>query len=592
MTRLTAGAAIALVGALALAGPASAQESGRFRVLVPDLEAQGGADSGFGEDVADELRDLIDDMPTHAPVTEREVRDALRRFRIDADDLDCVRSRQLAVQLAAELVMCGSYDRGRNLTAAFIAARTGERFDVEPFAAARDRDAARHIFEQFRAYVDQLRQTAFCVEYVGSQQFSNALETCERAVAANPQSTTALYAVSRARLGLAEQKDETDAYILPEEERLALLTRALEGVEAVLDLNPMHQDALQTAGFIAAKMDRRDLARDFYRQYLELNPGAANVRVTIATDLANAGDPEGALDLILEGIELAGDAPDPLLLEYAGHFAMNAAAAAEEIAAAEGTGGAPVGAAGRSARELYDIAVQYYQRVYEERGAETDPAILRRMVQALVQTERADRATELAAQFVQTHAEDAGLWDVYANALNAAGRTADAIGALQRLAQLDPTARVNARQGLWLARDGEFGAARAAFERAVQAGEVTGDEAADAIFGVGYNQYYRQGRHESAMVAFEASRDLASSAARDARASFWMGYSLYQRAEAAERPGTVASARTALPMFERAVPLFQAGRSYAPEVGVNIEEVLAATRSYIERQQLIIRRGR
>lgn len=598
MTRFTAGAAIAFVGIAALAAPANAQDGGRFRVLVPNLEAQNGANERWGRNVADELRDLIDDMPTHAPVASNDVRDALRRFRIDEKDLDCVRSRQLAVQLSAELVMCGSYtpaaDRNNTVTASFIAARTGERFDVPPFEAGRDRDAARHVFEQFRGYVEQLRQTAFCVEYVGSQQFSNAIETCERAVAANPQSTTALYAVARARLGLAEQKDETDAYVLPEAERTALMAQALEGLQAVLELNPMHQDALQTAGFIAAKTDQRELARDFYRQYLELNPGAANVRVTIATDLANAGDPEGALDLILEGVQVAGETPDPLLLEYAGHFAMNAAAAADQTGAVA-TGGTPVGAStsGRTARQLYDVAVQYYQRVYDQRGAETDPAILRRMIQALVQTERTPQAITLAEQFVQTHSSDAGLWDVYANALNAAGRTSDAIAALQRLAELDPEARVNARQALWLARAGNFSGARAAFERAVQRGETTGDDAAEAIFGVGYNQHYRQGRHETAMEAFEASRQLATSELKRSRASFWMGYSLYQRAEAAERPGTAASARAALPLFQRAQTHFQASSAYAnTEASINLREILTATQSYIERQELIIRRGR
>lgn len=596
-THLPLAGILALTAGVAFAMPASAQDGGRFRVLVPNLEAQQGANERFGRDVADELRDMIDDMPTHAPVEERAVRDALRRFRIDEDDLDCVRSRQLAVQLGAEIVMCGSYvpaaDRQNTIQASFMAARTGERFDVQPFNAGRDEDAARGIFEAFRTYVDQLRQTAFCMEYLGSQQYASALETCRGAVAANPQSTTAMYALSRARLGVAEEKDASGAYVMPEAERLARLQEAMEGLEQVLELNPMHQDALQTAGFVAVKLDQRDLARQYYRQYLELNPGAANVRVTIATDLANAGDPEGALNLILEGIEVAGDAPDPLLIEYAGHFATNAAAAAEQAAPPSATGGAPEGVVGRSARELYGIAVQYYQRIYEERGAETDPAILRRMVQALAQSERTDEAITLAEQFVQTHADDAQLWDVYANALNSAGRTNEAIEALERLAQLNPEARVYARQGVWLARDARFDAARRAFEQAIERGETTGDDAAEVIFGIGYNQFYRQGRHEPAMEAFDASRQLATGALRRARANFWMGYSLYQRAEAAERPGTAASARTALPMFQRAQTFFQASNAYADtEASINLSEILTAVSSYIERQELIIRRGR
>src|SRR5688500_10095575 len=210
MTRLAAGATVALL-ALMTATPALAQDGGRFRVLVPNLEPQNGARGDFGEDVADELRGLIDDMPTHAPVEDDEVRTALRRFRIDEDELDCVRSRQLAVQLGAELVMCGSYTPatgGNTVTASFIAARTGERFEVPPFQASRDRDAAQQIFQSFNSYVAQVRQTTFCLEYLGSQQYQTALDVCGQSLAANDQSVTARYAVARARLGLAEEKND------------------------------------------------------------------------------------------------------------------------------------------------------------------------------------------------------------------------------------------------------------------------------------------------------------------------------------------------------------------------------------------------
>lgn len=588
MTRIAGASLCALVAALALSAPATAQEGSRYRVLVPNLEPQQRADADFGEDVANELRDMMEEMATHEPVAEREVRDALRRFRIDEDDLDCVRARQLAVQLGAELVMCGTYtpapNRHQTVSASFVAARTGERFEVAPFQATRDRDAARHIFDAFTTYVDQIRQTTFCVEYLGSQQYATALETCQGALAANPQSTTALYAVSRARLGIAEEKDANDAYVLPEEERTALLNESLHGLQRVLEINPMHQEAIQSAGFVAVKLDQRDLARQYYRQYLDLNPGATSVRVSIATDLANAGDPEGALNLVVEGVELGGDAPDPVLLEYAGHFAMTAAGATQGSTIATG----PL----RTPAELYDVAIQYYQRAQQARGAETSPALLRRLIQALASAERTDEAILVAEQGLATTPDDPGLLDAYANTLNDAGRIDEAIGALQRLAQVDTAARIYAQQGVWLVDAQRFDDARTAFRRAMERGEVSGDGLADRVAFIG-NQALRDGRTETAVEAFELSRELASSEVARARGSFYAGYALYQRAANVERPATPASARAALPIFQRAQAHFrQAGPFAATEPSTNLSALLEAVSTYIARQEQIMARPR
>lgn len=582
------GAALfALFAIIALpAQPLAAQDGGRFRVLVPNLQPEQGADDNFGEDVAEELRDLIDDMPTHAPVGSRDLRDALRKFRVDEDDLDCIRSRQLAVQLGAELVMCGSYTepsrRQYQVAASFMNARTGERFDVQDFPANDDRRAATHIFESFRGYVEQLRQTAFCLEYLGSQQYQNALENCQRALEENPQSITAQYAVARAQLGIAEEKTDAGEYVLPETERMDVYRESMAALQQVLEQNPVHQEALQTAGFIAVKMDQRDQALNYYRQYLELNPGAANVRITVATDLANAGDPEGALRLIEEGIDLA-ETPDPSLLEYAGHFASNAASAV-----ANGT--APGG--GRTAAELYGVALDYYRQVYELRGEETDPALLRRMVLAMSEAGREDEAVQMGRELTQRFPQDAQLLDVYANILNRAGRTDEAIRTLQQLARVDTTARVFARQGLWLARRGEFGQARQAFQQAVQRGEATADELSEVIFGVGYQNFYQQNRYDPAIEAFEVSRDLATSQSKRARANFWTGYILYQRAQSIQEPSTAASARRALPLFQRALELFRGSAAYANnEASINLPQIIDATRQFIEIQELLIQRG-
>jgi len=577
--------AVTLMAALP-AGQAEAQETGsRYRVLVPNLTPQNDADEDFGEDVADRLRDLIDDMPTHAPIGERDLRDALRRFQVSADDLNCLRARQLAVQLGAELVMCGSYTepsrRQYMVEAQFVSARTGETFTVDAFPADDDRPAAERIVSEFRNYVEQLRQMAFCLQDVGNQQYNTALDRCRQALEANPESNTARYAVARSLLGLAEAQDEAGTYTMPEAERTAQLQESLTLLQQVLEENPVHQEALQTAGFVSVKLDDRAQALDYYRQYLELNPGAANVRVTIATDLSNAGDPEGALRLVQEGIEAAGEEPDPILLEYAGHFAMNAAAAIESGDAEQGE---------MAPADLYDTAVRNYERVYELRGAETDPTLLRRMMQAMSQTERTTDAIALGERLTSEFPQDAALWDAYANALNRAGRTQDAMQALQRLAEIDPEARVYARQGLWLAREGNFERAKDAFQQAAQRGEAPADDFAETIFGIGYRDYYQQGQHDVALRAFDVSRELATSAQKRARANFWMGYILYQRGQRVQEPSTVASARQALPLFERALQHFQNARGYTE--ADNLPQIIDATNQFIEIQNLLIRRGR
>ena len=587
MTRLAAGATVALL-ALMTATPALAQDGGRFRVLVPNLEPQNGARGDFGEDVADELRDLIDDMPTHAPVEDDEVRTALRRFRIDEDELDCVRSRQLAVQLGAELVMCGSYTpatSGNTVTASFIAARTGERFEVPPFQASRDREAAQQIFQSFNSYVAQVRQTTFCLEYLGSQQYQTALDVCGQSLAANDQSVTARYAVARAKLGLAEEKNDAQEYIRSEAERMQLLEESLSDLQRVIELNPMHQEALQSAGFVATRLGQREAGLDYYRQYLELNPGAVNVRLAIATDLSTAGNPEGALALIEQGVQVAGENVDATLFEYAGHFAIGAATAAQAMGDT-----LPVGS--RSASELFGVAADYYRRAIAAAGANASAPLQRNLAQALAATENYAEALSVAETALITFPDDADLLETYASLLNQAGRTEEAISTLQRLVQVKPDAQVNALQGLWLAQAGRFADARPAFERARASGEITDDTYSDRIAYLG-TEALRAGRTDAAVGAFELSSAIAVGDVARARGSYYAGYALLQRGTAVEAPATAASARSALPIFRRAADyLRQAGPFGAAQPSANLSGLIDAVNAYIARQEQIIAAGR
>src|SRR5690606_5490869 len=245
-------------GLLASAAPAEAQ--GRYRVLVPRLERQGDADKNFGRRTSDELRKLIDDLPTHAPVENRDLRDELRRFKLSEDDLsNCVTARQLAAQAGYELVMCGSYAAapggGFEVTAQFVNPKEVQSFDVPTFNVPDHKQAAQHIFTAFRDYIDQVTYVVYCTDALESGQWQTALENCNKVLELNDSHQTALYGRGYALMQL-EQHDQ-----------------ALESLKKVLELNPIHQEALMAAGFVAAAMGRMEESRGYYREYLELNPG-------------------------------------------------------------------------------------------------------------------------------------------------------------------------------------------------------------------------------------------------------------------------------------------------------------------------------
>ena len=79
--RLAPLAFVAAVAAAAVtAAPAEAQDGGRYRVLVPALAPQAGAKDNFGKDVGKEVRKALDNMATHAPVEDKVLKDALKKF--------------------------------------------------------------------------------------------------------------------------------------------------------------------------------------------------------------------------------------------------------------------------------------------------------------------------------------------------------------------------------------------------------------------------------------------------------------------------------------------------------------------------------
>ncbi len=116
--------ALTLVAAALVLAPAAqvqAQDMGRFRVLIPNFEPLDGANKKFGERAAKELRELINSLATHQPIEEKEIKSNLKRFKMDMDELDCIRTRQLASQINAQVALCASYTEGPEKQFAFNA---------------------------------------------------------------------------------------------------------------------------------------------------------------------------------------------------------------------------------------------------------------------------------------------------------------------------------------------------------------------------------------------------------------------------------------------------------------------------------------
>jgi tetratricopeptide (TPR) repeat protein len=572
--RLTSNLALGIlaVAGLATASPALAQQpGGRFRVLVPTLEVEGGAKEGFAKQVAQETRKLIDGMATHASVEKGELGKMLKQYNLKEKDLTCITSRQLAAQTSTELVMCGTVKPAgaeNEVTALFVSAKDQQVFDVDAIKTADAKVAAQHIFSSFERYVNQLRLVAFCTEKLGQQDWEGALAQCEEALALNSKSQAGLYGKGYALMRLDRNEESYQA------------------LKAVLELNPVHQDALLSAGAVAAKLNLDAESGSYFNQYLELNPGNAQVRLKVAIDAAQAGNPEGALQILEVGLQ--GEEGDASLLEMAGTMA---AAAAAKKAAQNGEGGLTP-----EARALYEKALGYLEKVYAAHGAETSVNALVQQLNALTQLGRTQEAVAFGEQAVAAKPQELALWRTYAMALHEAGRSAEAVAALDKVTAIDPNAAgVRALKGQWLVQEGKLEAAVAALREAVDGGDMESDNAALSIFGYGYGEKFQKQRQEEALPYFDAAARFATKATTKGMIHFFSGFALYGRAAKMQEPSTAASAKASLPVFQRVLEHFNQAGAYtetSPALAKSLQDFKNNTQQYIARQEAIIKAGR
>jgi tetratricopeptide (TPR) repeat protein len=566
--------ALPLLGSTAV--EAQQTVSSRFRVLIPDFRPMNGENKGFGEKLADKLRDQISELNTHTAVSEKDIKNALKRFDLKMENLTCVQARQLAAQTNYEVVLCAVYagtkERWEIQDIKFVDSNTGEEFLVDPITSVdkMEEQAASQIVDLFKLFVEQTRVAVFCVDYAQSQQWDSSLENCDRALELNPNANSVRYA---------------RANVLRQTERFE---ESLEEVQRLLEQDPFHENALLLGGFVAINLGDEELAREYYRQYLELDPTNATVRMRVAYDLAQEGDPLGAMEIIDEGIAL--DPENINYYEQVGNFAF---AGAERVRAeAQLDGGEELTP---EVADLYRKAIGAYERVFDAKGGETLVTQLRNVAAAHLQLGDAAASAEFSSRALELHAEEASLWDIYARALKEDGQVDEAVAALGTIEGIDPDwPNLHLRMGNWLIEVGRVEEAVPVLKGAVEKGS-SADMAANMIFSFAHSNYAAPaqknwGRFIS-MVALAKEFEVTKEARE--QFDFWHAYALYYRGMDLGAAETVESANRTLPIFQQALRLFRESKGHADRTpSINYQTFVEAVGTYIEIQEAIIKRGR
>lgn len=550
---------------------------GRAQVLIPYFEPRQNADRGFGRGAAEELRRLINALPTYAPIPEDDIEDHVRSFNMRMEQLNCITTVQLAAQLNVPVAICASYteDAQRNVTvtASIRNVAEGEEYPLEPFTVARNdrRGAAQQIFTQFDRFTTQVRAAGICADYFASSQWQDALRNCDESLAMNPNQRAVRFLRGRILYEL-QRYDE-----------------ALQELDRVLEHDPFHEDALQLAGYIAVTQGQDERGRGYYSRYLDVNPGNVQIRMRIAYEMAEAGDPVGAMQFIQVGLDVDPNNVD--LLDQYGGFAFRAALDAQreyEMSTPNAQGLAP------QAAEYYREAITAYMRVFERRGAETPVDRLRNMIAAQVQLGELDDAIRLSERALGTHPTEAPIWTLYADALQRAGRLEEAVTALGRLLEIQPDhPTAGLRRGSILVQARRTEEALAALAPVAQRDAQQADQAARLFFNEGYVNGHQKQDYAYSIRNMAAAKQLPNvSEGMRNQLNFWHGFSLFQASIAEQQPSTLASAQATLPKFREALQLIQASGNYAASVNVNRGQLEEQINTYIEIQDAIIRRGR
>jgi len=567
--RQMAAALTLAAGALVIGSTTLEAQQGRMRVLVPNFEVEDNPRSRAGERIANDVKRHINQMVTHAATEDRPVRDALRRFSLNANEMSCIEWRQLAQQIDAGLVLCGMVnEQTGQVTAEFFPVGGGDGYEVPAFAMENPAQAAQHVVEAFGTYTRMLSMSLTCHEDLESQNWTSALDRCNQVVELNPRSVAGHYGRGSALVNMDRQEE------------------ALPAFERVLEIDPMNQDAMLQAGIITARLGRSDESQRYFAQYLELNPGSEEVRLKVATDLANAGDPAGALRL-LEEVVNAGDASG-MMLQYAGHFAMNAG-----LRRAEAAG--PANGTPDEAHRFFRTAIGHYEAAARTLGDSLDNTVYRNLMMAHTQLGNAPEALRYGQQATQRTPDDAQTWMVYADALSRGGRVDEALQAFDRVRQINPEMpNIAIRQAQMLLEANRVQDAVRVARTGRQSGNLSPDHAetlAQQIASRGFNAS-RDNRHSEALPMYAAAREIGQAQRTVAMINFFHGYTLLQQALPLLRDNAnAARARQAQPLVQQAKTMLEGAGAYSEQASTRAQ-LIAQANQLLEVADALIRAGR
>jgi len=576
-TTLVAAAAALFVAAPLLPAEAEAQDRSRWRVIVANMKPADDSHERFGERVSGHLRDLID-VPTHVALGERDTDRAARQYDLRLRHLDCTYAVQLASVMDVPLIFCGEYETVGNeveFTGKFITVPGGEEFTAGPHRVAQgnDRAAADYIMGEFETMVQLVQSIQFCgIEY-NSGNWEQALDYCSRAVDLAPESDQSRFALARTLMELERYEE------------------SLEHFQTLLEDSPRDDRYLQSAGWVAAQLDERDLAREYYGRYLEINPDDAPVRLNVAYELAQVGDFYGAMGLLEEGAERDPENLD--IQEFYGNYAFRAALALQDEQAFRPRQDGDE-ALSPEVAELFRTAIASLERVIEARRDETRPAYVVNSMRAYLQLGEPAEAVRLGERGVEIFPEDIQIWSQLADARNRTGNVDGAIAALERVEELNPEhPNLRARMGNFYLAAGRADEGIEAIRAAAAAGEQTPDGLAQILLRAGFQDGIQAGNFERGIRLLDAARELDVTPGMASQLAFFQAFGLMRHAEQLQQPGTLQSAERTLPMFQEARSLWEAGRQYGEaNPGANYQQIGEAIQRYIEIQEAIIARER
>lgn len=523
---------------------AIAQEpGGRFQVLVVPLKSDV-LDKDFGEDVAEELRDRLEDFTTHRPIAENEFKRAMKRYEVDPDELNAIRARQLANLMGAQVVFWGELQQAGNaydVNARFIDVKSGDEVPVPKVTVNDDNDAAvKKVVEAaisaFEKQVKFVRARRFCAEYVGSQQPQNAIRNCDEALLINPKSVDVLFNKGLAFRQLYENADQsgTNGYA---DSAVAYFERALEE-------DPGRRAAMQNAAYIYSQIGQAEKASQLYKRYLELDPGNVPVRLKVAYDLAEADLMPEAIEIIQAGLEFAEN--DTTLLQSLGDYALQYSS---------------------TDSSYVTIALEAYEEVLELKGAQTDLSLIENAIAAYTKAGRPAEAVEFAERALQSHSDSPRLWSLYADALGRMERYSDAAAAMDSVLAVEEGYQHGyLKRGRFKLQAGNEQQAMADLRRAIERGSSTEQDVFNLLWSQAITKR-NDGQLSDALPFFEKAAEFAPADKRR-EMHFWWGYTHYQLGENLAEPedAGISRLRRAKSNFEAAARHFEQAGQVRKEV--------------------------